>query len=315
MDENSDLPISGQPDWLILSPDLQDDGPLRPLFKKQLRRWELVLLARSIPFRTEPYERGKLLLIPVSHYALAKEELRLFEEENHNWPPPLPVENPPQDNLLATICILIALATFHNLTQLNINLLDHHPVNWVALGNAHAGRILDGEWWRLITALTLHADWLHLFGNLVIGGLFIGRLCRDLGAGLGWSLLLASGLFGNLINAWVQQPDHRAVGASTAVFGAVGLLAAIGLVRYRLNLRKRWPIPIAAALALLAMLGSSGEQTDLGAHLFGFTCGLGLGFVAEYLMGLVGRPKAGLNRLLSLGCATLVLLAWWAALS
>lgn len=314
MDNNTEPPTTDQATWLILSPDLQDESDLRPLFKKQLRRWELVLLARSIPFRSVPFKQGHLLLVPAEVYAAAKAELSLFELENHNWPPPLPAEKPRQDNLPATLCVLLALATFHNLTLLQINLLGHQPVNWIELGNADAGKIVQGQWWRLVTALTLHADWLHLFSNLAIGGLFIGRLCRDLGAGLGWSLLLGSGLGGNLINAWLQHPTHQAVGASTAVFGAVGLLAAISLMRYRLNLRKRWPIPIAAALALLALLGSSGERTDLGAHLFGFACGIGLGLVTEFLVGRYGRPGVWLNRLLALASSTLVLLAWWLAL-
>ena len=86
---------------------------------------------------------------------------------------------------------------------------------------------------RLVTALTLHADWQHLLGNLLIGGIFISRLCRDLRSGPAWLLLLASGALGNLANAWLQNPAHRAVGASTAIFGAVGMLATISMVRSR----------------------------------------------------------------------------------
>ena len=118
-----------------------------------------------------------------------------------------------------------------------------------------------------------------MLGNLVIGGVFVSRLCRDLRSGPGWLLLLAAGTFGNLINAWLQNPAHRAVGASTAIFGAVGILAAISMVRYRQNLRprRRWTLPVAASLGLLAMLGVGGENTDLGAHLFGLIAGLILG--------------------------------------
>jgi len=315
MDNIPKLTTSAAADWPAISPVLQPDGRDRPLSKKQLKRWGLVLEARGIPFRNEQTEDGWFLRVPPALLERSHNELRRYEELNHNWPPPLPVETPQQDNLMATLCVLIVIATFHNLTLINLNLPGHQPVDWSALGNADAGKILRGEWWRLITALTLHADWLHLFSNLAIGGLFINRLCRDLGAGLGWSLLLASGLLGNLFNAWLQHPDHQSVGASTAVFGAVGLLAAIGLVRYRRSLRKRWPMPIAAALALLALFGSSGERTDLGAHLFGFGCGIGLGLVTEYLISCYGRPGPGLNRLLAVGSAALVLLAWWAALN
>ncbi|MCF6178941.1 MAG: rhomboid family intramembrane serine protease, partial [Geopsychrobacter sp.] len=235
--------------------------------------------------------------------------------ENHNWPPPIPESPPQQDNILGTVSVLLLIACFYTLTLLPVDLFGHHPVDWVDLGNAYVKKILQGEWWRLLTSLTLHADWLHLLGNMIIGALFIVQLCRDLGTGLGWSLLLATGVLGNLCNALLQSAEHRAVGSSTAVFGAVGLLAAIGLVRYRHNLRKRWPLPIAAALGLLALLGSSGERTDIGAHLFGFGSGIGLGLVAEYLMICYGRPGTRLNHLLGLCCITLVLSAWWVALA
>ena len=96
---------------------------------------------------------------------------------------------------------------------------------------------------------------------------------------------------------------------------AVGILAAISVVRYRHRLQKRWALPIAAALGLLALLGTEGENTDLGAHLFGFVSGTGLGLAAEYLIGRYGRPGRGVNAVLALACVGVVISAWWAALS
>ena len=169
--------------------------------------------------------------------------------------------------------------------------------------------------WRLVTALTLHADDLHMFSNLAIGGLFIIFLCRELGSGLAWSLLLGSGILGNLANAFVQSPTHRSVGASTAVFGAVGILASLSLLRYRRQLKRRWLLPVAAALALLALLGTEGKHTDLGAHLFGFLFGLILGLMAEYLIIKKGPPGRLLNALLALLSIGTVIAAWWVALT
>jgi membrane associated rhomboid family serine protease len=309
------LPDQNPESWQPL-PSRLEDASVRTLSKRQMRNWSLVLESRNIPWRAERRGFGWQLLVPSDKLATAGRELRQYESENRGWPPPPPQSSPLVDNRTTTIWVLIAIAVFYNLTLHNINLAGHNPVDWKALGNAHAGKIMAGQWWRLATALTLHADWQHLLGNLVIGGVFISRLCRDLRSGPAWFLLLAAGMLGNLANAWLQNPAHRAVGASTAIFAAVGLLATISMVRYRHNLRprRRWSLPIAAALGLLAMLGAGGENTDLGAHLFGFLFGLPLGLGAELAIEQWGRPGKKVNALLALATTGIVASAWWAAL-
>jgi rhomboid protease GluP len=309
--EHSETP---EEEWLAIAPEAGDGQAPGPLSERRAHLWALVLEARYVPCRIEPGASGWQLLVPAGHLAEARNELRLFEEENRNWPPPVPPAPPLMENTLATLSVLILLATFHNITRLDIALFGHHPPDWASLGSANAGKILNGQWWRLVTALTLHADWLHLFSNLALGGVFIVSLCRDLGSGLAWSLLLGSGILGNLANACLHPPHHSSVGASTLVFGAVGILAAQSILRLQRHRQRRWPLPFAAALALLALLGTEGKQTDLGAHLFGFLFGMGLGMAAEYLVGRHGRPGRGTNALLALACAVVVAAAWWAAL-
>jgi len=301
-------------EWVVIPPESIDGIAPGALSERQVRRWALVLDARRVRCRIEPGEKGWQLLVPAGLLPAAREELNLFEIENRSWPPPEPPATPLAQNILATLSVLILLATFHNLTQLDMNVMGHRPVDWTALGNAHVSAILHGEWWRLVTALTLHGDWLHLFSNLALGGVFIVWVCRDLGSGLGWGLLLASGILGNLANVSLQPHYHRSVGSSTLLFGAVGILAAVNLVRYRHQRHRRWPLPVAAALALLALLGTEGKNTDLGAHLFGFAFGTGLGLAAEYLLERHGRVGRRLNALLVLACALTVAGAWWAAL-
>jgi len=302
-------------EWLAIQVERVEPAGSGALSERRAHLWSLVLEARYLTSRVERGETGWQLLVPRQSMDTASNELRRFVEENRNWPPFLPPVRPMIENTLPTLSILILLATFHNLTGLDITLLGRHPVNWIEIGNAHGSQILSGQWWRLATALTLHADWLHLFSNLAIGGFFVVYLCRDLGSGLAWSLLLASGMLGNLANAQVQLPSHSSVGSSTAVFAAVGILGAISMVRYRHHLRRRWPLPVAAALSLLALLGTEGKQTDIGAHLFGFLFGFGLGLLTEYLVGYCGRPGKLLNALLALCSAGVVLFAWWSALS
>lgn len=305
-----ETPAQEQDGWQMLPLLRVDPASAVPLSRAKVQVWALTLAARQIPCRVAGSEGGWQLLVPPDQLAAAVEERRQFEAENINWPPPKPPPSPQFDNLLITLSVLGLLGIFHNLTQLQFELFGISGVDWVIRGNSDAALVRSGEWWRTLTALTLHADGQHLLGNLLIGGGFIIMLCRALGSGLGWSLLLASGSLGNLLNAWLQAPLHRSVGASTAVFGAVGLLAAIHLLRER----HRWYLPLASALALLALLGSEGENTDLGAHLFGFAVGIGLGLPTGYLLRRYGHPPAWLNALLALTSLALVAGAWWLAI-
>lgn len=300
--------------WAPLTPDGAEI--VEPLHKQQYPRfWSLVLAARDIPHRLEYDPPAWRLLVPDDRMADAVREVRLYEAENRHWPPAPPVPRPLVENSLATLSVLILLAAFHNITLSDIVVINGVTPDWLGLGMAQASKISEGEWWRLVTALTLHADMQHLLGNLAIGGVFVLLLCRELGSGLAWSLLLGAGVTGNLVNAILQAPGHSSVGASTAVFGAVGILAALSMIRYRNYLQRRWPLPVAAALSLLVLLGSEGKNTDLGAHLFGFMAGIALGLLAELMISRYGHPGRGLNAVFVLLSILTVSTAWWMALA
>jgi membrane associated rhomboid family serine protease len=146
---------------------------------------------------------------------------------------------------------------------------------------ASAFHILDGELYRTVTSLMLHNGTGHLAGNMVGIALFGTAVCTVTGVGIGWLMILSSGAGGNLVNAFFYHSDHLSVGASTAVFGAVGILCAEQFFRRFTGGQeqkiKAW-IPLAGGLALLGLLGT-GVRADLMAHLFGFLVGLVLGIV------------------------------------
>ena len=298
----------GTHSWLPVSPRYGYH-----LTKQQARLWALVLDSRAIPCCIEADGERWQLLVPENQSESALRELQLFEKANFNWPPPPPPHHPAAGSLLSTLSVLLLIACFHNLTLMGVTLPGRGIVDLYDLGAANAGAIKSGQWWRLITPLTLHSGIVHLLSNLTIGGTFIALLCREVGGGLAWLLLLLSAAVGNHINALVQAPNHNSVGASTAVFGAVGILATISMVRYRQHLQQRWFVPVAAGLALLAILGTEGKETDLGAHLFGFLAGLCFGTVAEILIGRYGMPGKTLNRLLGALSGAAVLVAWLCA--
>jgi membrane associated rhomboid family serine protease len=182
--------------------------------------------------------------------------------------------------------------------------------DWREIGVMHAARVTQGEWWRTLTALTLHGDLAHLVANSLFGavfGLFVGRY---LGSGLGWLLVLLAGASGNAVNAFIQNAGFRSVGASTATFAA---LALVGAFVWRRGYMRGWDwrrrfAPVFGGIAMLAYTGFGGGDTDVMAHVTGFGSGLVLGL----LVGSVDVRRLG--RLVQVLCAGVTLgllgLAW-----
>ncbi|MDB6084315.1 MAG: hypothetical protein JWN43_2196 [Gammaproteobacteria bacterium] len=183
-------------------------------------------------------------------------------------------------------------------------------IDWFEVGALDSKDGAAGEWWRAVTALTLHLDEEHLLGNLLFGvgiGVLAGRM---FGPGFAWLSILLSGAAGNYLDMLVSPPWHRAVGASTAVFAALGLLAGFGWGE-RLGLRERrlyrWA-PLFGGICLLALLGAANEHVDVIGHLLGFMAGTALGW-AFARAGLPRRrggafqAATGVMALLTLGAA------------
>ncbi len=247
--------------------------PIRVTSKHHLAdEWALVLLAEGVAASVQSRSDGYSLSVPDSDVERAIAILDLYESENPP-PPPDQVEPDHPRSFHAAVATMGALLIFFLVTGPR-----DASVHWFERGSADAERILSGELWRTVTSLTLHADLGHVLGNAFAGALFLTALGRSLGPGLAITLALVAGAAGNFANAVLHGTAHSAVGASTSVFGAVGLLSGHGVVRRgRIGARghRRWT-PIAAGLALLAMLGA-GSRADLGAHLLGLLLGAGLG--------------------------------------
>ena len=76
--------------------------------------------------------------------------------------------------------------------------------------------------WRLLTRAEAAVS-----GAMAPSGFNLGaNLGRIAGAGVGVLMILAAGVLGNYANAVLFEYNHLSVGASTSVFGAVGITAA-----------------------------------------------------------------------------------------
>lgn len=237
----------------------------------------LVLSAKNIKHQIQQGSDGNIQIIaPPQVVERARYQLRLYLEENRNWPPPqVVVQHSSFPSLLPTLVLVGSLAFFFMITG------PWRPgALWFETGANDADAILDGgQWYRLITSLTLHADFSHLAGNCLIGGILVYFFLQINGVGFGLLAILLSGAAGNLLNILAHGNNHLSVGFSTAVFSIIGMLSMYQVIEQRQPFGIRFFVPFMAGAALLAMLGSSGERTDLGAHLFGLLSGLIIGLL------------------------------------
>lgn len=209
----------------------------------------------------------------------ANEQIARFDRESKNWPPApdaggtLPVRLDFTPALLwagAILAVYWAQGARPELTSLGA--LDAEAV---------FGR---GEWWRPFTALFLHADPDHILANLLTGIFIFTAVVSTLGRLRGVVLILAASLATNAALAVLSGAvPYRSIGASTAVFAALGLLAGRAI---RVAMRSAHPhrlrtmfVPFAAALTTLALYGAGGQNVDLAAHAVGFATGLLSGLV------------------------------------
>jgi rhomboid protease GluP len=153
------------------------------------------------------------------------------------------------------------------------------------------GFMEKGEWWRPFTALFLHADLGHILGNLASGALFGMLVSKSMGPLKGWAMILLSGAIGNAITSAMTYPESfLSIGASSAVFGALGILSGVGLVEnFREKVSMPWVrvlAPLMAGFVLLGWLGGAapGSRTDVLGHVFGFSAGAVLGILSRYFV-------------------------------
>ena len=242
---------------------------------RQRRDWRLVLSACGIPYRLAQFNGREYLYVPPLLEGPARRELTGFDAERESPPAPMPVSSP---HWRLAGCFLLPLLVWHGMRvgwwpapeQLP------PPRLWLAAGALDTLAVrLRGEWYRVVTALTLHADAAHLCGNLAFGALFMALLARGAGLGRALWLTLLGGSLGNTLAVFLRREPVESIGFSTALFACVGALS--GLMAMRGAGRREMLLPVAAGAGLLAMLGTEGERTDYLAHVAGLVAGLALG--------------------------------------
>jgi len=285
----------------------------------------LVIASGLLPHRLQRAAGGWVLEVLSTDALAAEQRLRLWEAERREVvrkPPRAPDRGPSSLGIVAALGLLL----FPFLTGLGG---DRGHGHWFAAGSAVAERILHGEWWRAATAMTLHGDLMHVIGNVLAALLFFSPLGRWVGAGVGALAIVLGAFFANLTTAAIEKHDFASVGASTATFAALGLLAGLQAVRRlrggSFDKRRAW-ISVGAGLALFAMLGVDSQSrmsTGPGVDVWGHLTGLGFGILLGALLGAPPPriwldPKRTRDRVVQVASALSALgflaFAWWRAL-
>lgn len=252
----------------------------------------LVVLSMGEPYWIDEVEaEGDWLLLVEPQYAdFLEEQVRLYENESANWPPVSPEIPEPHPGSYAAMTWIAGLILAF-LCQMRWPVLEQ----W---GMVSSQAIRAGELYRPFTALFLHDNIGHLTGNLIFGAVFLHLVARHIGTLRAWAFVLLAGTAGNFLNAFLHfETSHYSIGASTAVFGTIGILVMLPVgfaIRHaRQRLKHLWLLPLLAGFAFLAWFGTGGERTDTTAHLTGFLCGLPLGLFGGLRVSPGGAETSG----------------------
>jgi membrane associated rhomboid family serine protease len=276
--------------------------------ERQAMDWSVALLSQGIESTPVHEPEGWQLLIPPEHYSSALTILETYQRENRRW--------------LWRPSIRSATLLFH-WGALGWGALILFMYGWSDLAGptvAQAGfmnsiAVRTGEWWRLFTAITLHADLAHLMGNLTTGVILLGLAMARWGAGPALLAAWLAGALGNVAGLFLHSVDHTGLGASGMVMGALGLLAAASW-QHRHSARGVLELVVRglfAAILLFILIGVN-PDSDLAAHLGGFIAGVLFGALFAFLPSrFLLHPAASLCSG-AIAAATLVF-AWGLALA
>ncbi len=160
--------------------------------------------------------------------------------------------------LFIVVNLIVGYNLLYDLGQLNFRILEH------------------GEWWRLFSAIFVHADISHLLSNM-LALIFVGSYCEHRFPSK-WQFMmnyLLSGVVGNLFTLWIVNPYTFSLGASGAIAGLYGSMI------FLLD-RNNPHFKILSVLFLINFFISS-FQPGVGtwAHIFGLLTGLLSGYFID----------------------------------
>ena len=158
--------------------------------------------------------------------------------------------------------------------------------------------IASGEYWRLFTAMFLHVGLMHLVFN-GFGLLIFGRMVETIYGHVSFAIIyVLAGLFGS-VASYLMSPITTGAGASGAIFGVLGALAAFFLARRDVlgEMGRQNFVGLGILAAINLLYGFSRPGIDNWAHIGGLLAGFAVGMAIVPQSRMVVLPFRTFRRL------------------
>jgi rhomboid protease GluP len=273
---------------------------------RQAMDWSLVLVSQGIESTIVQADDGNGwgLLVSEQDFGPALRTIRQYRLENRGWPWQQAVFKPGFLFDWGSLAWALLTCLFYWLSA---------RTDMQSAGLMDGAAVAHGQWWRLFTAMWLHADLAHLATNATIGLVLLGLAMGRYGTGVGLLAAYLTGAVGNLAAGLISLHTHRSLGASGMVMGSLGLLAvqSFSLRRETPHAMKYILSGICGGVMLFVLLALT-PGTDVMAHLAGFASGVLLGALLSLIPEVSQKPKT--NLFCGFLFALLVVVPWWLAL-
>ncbi|MEZ4744185.1 MAG: rhomboid family intramembrane serine protease [Bdellovibrionota bacterium] len=154
--------------------------------------------------------------------------------------------------------------------------------------------IIEHEYWRLLTSLFVHADWLHLLSNTPLFLIFGWFLHAFFGAAIFPILALLTGILSNYMTIIYMPLTTKLIGASGMLYGMVALWLVL-FIKFDVQHNPSIRVARAVAFCLIVLAPTTYQpQTSYLAHAFGFLIGSLFGFTSSFFV-RPKTPKKGLS--------------------
>lgn len=156
--------------------------------------------------------------------------------------------------------------------------------------------VAQGEWWRLFTASFIHIGFFHILFNMYFF-YSLGPIFERLFGSVNFLIIyLVAGIFGNLLSFAFGDPYTVSAGASTSLYGMLGL--AIGMmVTYRNDeIIRSFGASFVSVVVINVIYSLLAPGVGVYGHLGGFIAG----FLLVGIFPIFGRDLASTRRIISL---------------